>query len=123
MNAIVEVVRQQQLGSGLWSEYQIDDFSNPKTIRVVTNSGRRNVWAWRTTDGVLTVSIMTKVRGHFGDYGFAYSDIPLNPKTIEGKTFLYGITPRGQEVGTPGMIYEPRERINEHWWKVWDPNR
>lgn len=122
MNAIVDVVRQQQIDSEMGSAFQIDDFSNPKAIRAVT-SGPGNVWAQRTTDGVLSVSIMTRECGHFADYGFAYSDIPLNPKTIDGKVFLYGITQRGQEVSTPGRIDWPWERIDEHWWKVYDPTR
>ena len=122
MNAIVDVVRQQQIDPERGTQFQIDDFANPKDLRV-TDPGPGNVWAKRTPDGELVVSIMTKDRGHCGEYGFTYSDIPLKAKKIEDEVYLVGVTGRGQELFAPGGMYEPRGKVDDHWWKVCNPTR
>jgi hypothetical protein len=107
MNAIVDVVRHQDFDAEQIATFQIDDLANPGSLHVAERSGLRKIWAVRTESGALKVSIMTKDRGHFGWFGFAYSDVALQPETIQGRKFL----------DVPEMS-DPMTRIDDHWWKV-----
>jgi hypothetical protein len=65
------------------------------------------VWAHRK-DGVLQVAIMTQNSGHFGEYGFVFSETPLTV-TDDGYNVDYGI---------PGPMKYVGKEVDDHWWKA-----
>ena len=78
-------------------------------------SGKRagRVWAKRTASGHLKVVIETKDSGHAGEFGFAFSDLPLGP--IRHTEY--------PDVNVPGYLYYvegPQSQIDEHWWRVYN---
>ncbi|MHC4505338.1 MAG: hypothetical protein ACYTFI_18710, partial [Planctomycetota bacterium] len=69
------------------------------------------VWAQMAKDGNLKVVIETRDLGHAGEYGFAYSDVPMSPRPFGGDWFTLDV---------PGNLYLvlPGMRIDDNWWKV-----
>ena len=97
---------------------RLDDLSDPKTVRNATRSemyirggGAGNIWATKSRSGVLKVVIQTKDLGHAGEYGFAYSDVPLTLQPFGEHWFTLDL---------PGRIniVDPKMKIDEHWWEV-----
>jgi hypothetical protein len=71
------------------------------------------VSVWRgAAEGALQVVIETVDDGHAGEYGFAYSDVPLESQPMED-------APRWHTLALPGTlrITRPGDRIDAHWWK------
>jgi hypothetical protein len=97
---------------------RLDESLHPESIRQLESTewfmrgdNVGNVWASKSANGDLKVVIQTKDLGHGGEYGFAYSDVPLM------------VTPFGEHwffIDVPGRlnIVTPRMQINENWWKV-----
>ena len=99
--------------------FRIDDFSNPQSLRpwvrgeelVQRGEGAGRVWARWTEDGKLKVVIQTRDYGHAGEYGFAFSDVPLTKEPFMGSSDWYG-------VDVPGDLFLVGEQIDERWWSV-----
>jgi len=116
--AVVTQVRSMSLAAGEEVQLRLDDPSDPTSLRFLKpgetfhrGQGAGNVWARLTPDGELTVVIETKDRGHAGEYGFAYSDVPLTPQPFGGGWLM---------IDVPGHIniVQPKMKIDDHWWKV-----
>ena len=99
-------------------QFRLDDLSDPTSLRLLKPNesfdrgfGAGNVWADITPDGRLKVVIETKDLGHAGEYGFAYSDVPLSPQPF-GKGWF--------TIDVPGHInlVLPDMKIDDNWWKV-----
>lgn len=108
LNGVVDEARRRQIDSEKVVQFQIDNLAKPKGLRVVTDSRPRNVWVERREGGGLVVSIMTRDRGHFGEFGFAYADIPLRPYIVEGELRL----------NVPSAMNSAGRRIDDHWWEI-----
>jgi hypothetical protein len=96
--AIVEQVRQQKGDPTTEQRYRF---------------GGRDVWARTTSEAKLKVVIVTAGGGHGGAWGYAYSDVPLEPyEEFEG-TLQFDL---------PGPLREadPGAKIDDHWWRVYD---
>ena len=116
--SVVQEVRAAGLVPGETKEFRLDDRSDPRSLRlrrpgelVRRGDGAGSVWAEMTTDGRLMVVIETRDLGHAGEYGFAYSDAPLNSGPIGGPW---------QPLALPGHLRLglPRMRIDDHWSEV-----
>ncbi len=55
--------------------------------------------------------IETRDNGHAGEYGFAFSDVPLTKEPFMDSSNWY-------RVDVPGHLYLVGEQIDEHWWSV-----
>ncbi|HWB59308.1 MAG TPA: hypothetical protein VG733_07440 [Chthoniobacteraceae bacterium] len=115
MEAIVKQVRQRNFtGDAAFTADALGDVDSWDRTR----PNGPDVWAYRGDDGSLQVSIIEFNRGHFGMFGYAYADKPPSkivydwPEDDDGRVHL-------SFPGTMQATY-PRERIDEHWWKVWD---
>jgi hypothetical protein len=120
--AVVAEVRRLPLPVDEVVELYLDDISNARSLRPMDEasmeSGKRGkragrVWAKRTASGHLKVVIETKDSGHAGEFGFAFSDLPLGP--IRRTEY--------PEVSVPGYLYYvegPQSQIDEHWWRVYN---
>lgn len=118
--AIVAEVRRRQLPTCATCviTFRLDDLSNPQSLRpwgaeetAQRGEGAGRVWANRTEDGKLKVVIETRDYGHAGEYGFAFSDVPLKKEPFMGSSDWY-------RIDVPGDLYLVREQIDEHWWSV-----
>jgi hypothetical protein len=109
MEAIVEQVRLTQMKPGEEKDFKLDHLSDPKSLHPFRAPCYGNdvghVWARMSSEGWLTVVIETNDMGHAGSFGFAYSDLPLADS-------------HGRHLNVPGMLNEPRKKIDEHWWEV-----
>lgn len=120
LEGVVAQVRLSGMKPGGQTEFIMDDLSDPKTMHSIPNGqllprGHEagHVWAEVSTDGKLKVTIETRDLGHAGEYGFAYSDIPLAPKLSEHYNGWYSID-------VPGRLnmVQPDMKVDDHWWKV-----
>ncbi|MBK9258680.1 MAG: hypothetical protein IPM54_02465 [Polyangiaceae bacterium] len=116
--AVVARVRSMAPAPGQEARFRLDDPSEPTSLRFVApaeefarGAGSGTVWAAVTPDGKLKVVIETRDLGHAGEYGFAYSDVPLSPQPFGGAW---------STIDVPGHInlVKPDMNIDEHWWKV-----
>ena len=117
LEAVVAEVRRLPFPPDTEADFYLDDMSNPRSLRPwdghPMESGKQvgRVWAERTADGHLKVVIETTDSGHAGEYGFAYSDLPLGPVSSAAYP----------EVRVPGrlnLVEGPESQIDEHWWRV-----
>jgi len=120
--AIVAQVRQADLKPDIEQQFFLDDLSNAKSLRplsdgeamkLLSGKGAGHVWARVSPHGALKVVIETRDMGHAGEYGFAYSDTALAPAPMEGDGNWF-------RVDVPGHLYivVPKMKIDEHWWEV-----
>jgi len=116
--AVVARVRTMAQPAGQEFQFRLDDPSDPASLRnlkpnemFLRGQGTGNVWASVTPAGELKVVIQTRDLGHAGEYGFAYSDVPLSPKPF-GSSWSY--------LDVPGRInlVQPKMKIDDHWWEV-----
>jgi hypothetical protein len=49
--------------------------------------------------------------GHAGQYGFAYSEVPLTPERMDANWSTIDVPSQLQ-------IVDDHSRIDEHWWRV-----
>ena len=122
--AVVERVRQLGIKPGEQLKLRLDKLTDPKSLRRLKSpnetfdrgTGAGTLWAERTAEGKLKVVIETRDLGHAGEYGFAYSDVPLSPLTG-----LHGEACPAIEV--PGPLSAPcgRRKIDDHWCEVENP--
>ncbi len=120
LEGVVTQVRLSGMKPGEQKEFMLDDLSEPKTLHPIPN-GRLlprgheagHVWAEVSTEGKLKVVIETRDLGHAGEYGFAYSEIPLTPKPSEIDRGWFSID-------VPGRLnlVQPDMKVDDHWWKV-----
>jgi hypothetical protein len=109
MNAIVEAVRRQQVGEKE-IYFQIEDLSRPESLRPGHPfPGITGLIHARMIDGGLQIAIITRDRGHLGEYGFVYSEVPLVEVDRMGSTIYYNIP--------LGLEYLGR-KIDDHWWEA-----
>jgi hypothetical protein len=78
---------------------------------LVRGGGAGRVWAARTKEGYLKVVIETSDMGHAGEYGYAYSDVPLTLSPLDTSWSTVDVPGRLNIVGTDA-------RIDDHWWAV-----
>lgn len=120
--AIVAQVREAGLKPGVETQFFLDDLSNPKSLRLLSDGeamklysrkGAGHVWAQVSPQGGLKVVVETNNMGHAGAYGFAYSDSALSPAPMDGEGNWF-------RVDVPGPLYivVPKMKIDEHWWEV-----
>ena len=116
--AVVAQVRSMSLVPGEETQLRLDDPSDPMSLRMLKpneyfarGQGAGSVWASVTPDGELKVVIETRDAGHAGEYGFAYSDVPLSPQPFGGGW---------DSLDVPGRIHlvQPKMKIDDHWWEV-----
>lgn len=84
---------------------------------IIRGKGAGHVWAQLSESGALKVVIETRDFGHFGEYGFAYSDLPLSliPYPSDSEWFT---------IDEPGPLNMGRRdmKIDDHWWKTSNPD-
>ena len=116
--AVVKEVRLLGLKPGERRRLRLDDLGDPKSLRALNQDeviergrGAGNVWAESTSGGRLKVVIETRDLGHAGEYGFAYSDVPLAPQPFGDNWFCLDL---------PGHLnlVLPNMRIDDNWWEV-----
>jgi len=121
LEAIVAEVRRRALPANEVVDLYLEDMSDPRSLRpwaeppVAFGKGAGHVWTERTPEGRLKVVIETTDLGHAGEYGFAFSDLPLAP--VPGTQY--------PEVCVPGrliFVEGPESQIDEHWWRVYTDN-
>jgi hypothetical protein len=120
--AIVTEVRSLGLKPGETANLRLDDISVPKSLRSLKPNemseagfGEGKVWAAMTRDGKLKVVIETRDLGHAGEYGFAYSEVPLIASPLGGSNDGNWL-----ELDLPGhlTITQASMKIDDHWWEV-----
>ena len=123
-DAVVVAVRARGLKPGETVQMRLDDLAVPKSLRPLKaneafgrgqGAGAGNVWASVTTGGKLKVVIETRDLGHAGEYGFAYSEVPLIASPPGGSGDGGWL-----ELDLPGhlKIVQPSMKIDDHWWEV-----
>lgn len=117
-NAIVNQVNASGIKPGERREFYLNNLSDPKSLRprkedeyFDRGKGTGQVWAERMKNGTLKVVIETKDLGHAGEYGFAYSEVPLKLEPQGAGWFT---------VPVPCHLcwVKPNMQINAHWWRV-----
>jgi hypothetical protein len=116
--AVVAEVRRLPFPPDEVVEFYLDDISDPRSLRPrgeddflpIGKGG--HVWAERTGDGHLKVVIETTDSGHAGEFGFAFSDLPLGPVRSTGY-------PQVDVPGYLNFVDGPESQIDEHWWSVY----
>jgi len=118
LEEIVQQVRQARLKPGAEAEFRLDNLDDPKSLRpakpdemFVRGGGAGNIWASVSPDGHLSVVIETRDLGHAGEYGFAFSDVPMSATRSDDNWFT---------IDVPGRLHfvQPNMRIDNHWWQV-----
>jgi len=116
--AVVQQVRLMGIKPGETKQLRLHDVGDPKSLRPLKpgqefGRGQRAgcVWAEVTAGGKFKVVIETRDLGHAGEYGFAYSEVPLSP------------TPSGggwSSLDVPGHmnLVLPEMKIDKNWWEV-----
>ena len=109
MNRIVEAVRRQRVGEKEVF-FRIEDISKSESLSPIQEPLRAapNVWAQRR-NGALQVAIMTRDRGHLGEYGFVFSEVPVTVSDKVGNQTYYDI---------PGPMMDLDSKIDDHWWEA-----
>ncbi len=120
LEAIVAQVRLAELKPGELREFVVDRAKDPKSLQAFQpdqslsrGHGAGHVWAQMSVDNKLKVVIETRDLGHAGEYGFAYSDVPLLPAPSGSSGDWYTI-----DVPSHLTLVTPAMKINDHWWKV-----
>ena len=119
--AVVDEVRRLGLKPNESVELRLDDINTSKSLRLRKSNevfyrgqGVGNVWATLTASGKLEVVIETRDLGHAGEYGFAYSEIPLSPSPSSwGKDVL--------QLDLPSHLQAPARKMDDNWWEVYNP--
>ena len=115
--AIVEEVRSRVPNGTEEMTFRILDFADISSLQpsgsneLIRGQNAGTIWASKNSFGELKVVIQTKDLGHAGEYGFAYSDVPLH-LTSFGEHWYYIDVPGRLNIATPKM------QINQNWWKV-----
>jgi hypothetical protein len=124
MNEVVAKIRAAELLPGEVREFELKNLLDPESLRpwvtppmgpiAPPEKGVCHVWAQMTREGHLKVVIETVHHNHGGNYGFAFSDVPLSPiPWADGKGFSIDVPGPMTSVAADG-------RVNEHWWEVYD---
>lgn len=99
-------------------ELRLDDPHDPSSLRTLApgesfdrGQGAGHVWARVSPAGDLTVVIQTKDRGHAGESGYAYSDVPLVATVPSGAWSFLNVPGRLNQV-------QPKMQIDGQWWEV-----
>lgn len=118
--AVVAEVRRRPIRAGEQVALRLADPTVPSSTRlieagegVVRGGGAGRVWAERTKDGHLKVVIETQDAGHAGEYGFAFSEVPLKAVPLDASWSTIDVPGRLTVVGA-------NAKIDEHWWAVLD---
>lgn len=115
---VVDQVRRSGLAPGETREFRLDDPREPTSLRPCREGetfgrglGAGSVWGERTREGKLKVVIETRDLGHAGEYGFAFSEEPLEPKPCGGGWSTLDV---------PGHLnlVLPDMKIDGSWWRV-----
>jgi hypothetical protein len=116
--AVVAEVRRRPLPAGQQVALRLDDPAEPRSLRLVGDDedlvrgrGAGLVWAERTNEGHLKVVIETRDAGHAGEYGFAFSEVPLKAVPLGTDWFTVDVPGRLTIVGADAQV-------DEHWWTV-----
>ena len=96
--AVVAQVRSMSPAAGEEARFRLDDPSDPASLGMLKpnetfarGEGASNLWGRVSPTGELKVVIETRDLGHAGGYGFAYSDVPLSPKSFGGDWFFLDV--------------------------------
>ena len=115
--AAVEEVRRRPIRAGGAVALRLDP-NAPDSVHLieaeeelVRGGGAGRIWATRTKEGHLKVVIETRDMGHAGEYGFAYSEVPLMPVPLDANWSTVDVPGRLTIVGSDAQI-------DEHWWAV-----
>jgi hypothetical protein len=123
METIIAKIRNAGLQPSEEREFVLDKLSDPESFHLPkplnpgemmpSGTGAGRVWAAVSGDGHLKVVIETRDLGHAGEYGFAYSDVPLSPEHFGSEGNWYS-------VDVPGHLNQvtPEMKIDDHWWEV-----
>lgn len=117
LEAIVAEVRRRPFPAGQEATFRLADPSDPRTLRAADGEELRRgggaglVWARRTAEGKLQVTIETRDLGHAGEYGFAYSELTLGLTQLPGDGSW-------QQTDVPGRLTILGKRIDERWVEV-----
>jgi len=120
LDGLAERVRLMGLMPGEQKEFRVDTLSDANSIRplkpgtiVARGQGIGHMWAEVSRDGKLKVVVETRDLGHAGEYGFAYSDVPLLPEP-------FGTGGAWFSIDVPGRLnlVQPSMKVDDHWWKV-----
>lgn len=115
LEAIVAEVRRLQIAPGQQVTLRLAKLDDPGSLRpagdepLVRGRGAGLVWAERTREGKLKVVIETRDLGHAGEYGYAYSEVPLRATPLDANW---------STVDVPGTLNILEAQIDEHWWSV-----
>ena len=116
--AVVAEVRRQPMNAGAHARFRLVDPTDAGSLRPISENdplarGQRAglVWAERTKDGQLKVVIETRDAGHAGEYGFAFSEVPLVPMRMDQHWSTI-------DVPSKLNIVDADSKIDEHWWIV-----
>jgi hypothetical protein len=117
MESLVAQVRSQKFDGR--KDFKWAEVSGTAMLLTVATQGNDSlVFAERSTDQTLKVVIVIHNEGHMGAYGFAYSDVPLQPLhdslAPEDKDLL--------QLELPGPLRNsrPKMQIDSHWWEMFD---
>ena len=87
--AVVEEARRRPIRAGGAVALRLDP-NAPDSVHLIEaeeelvgGGGAGRIWATRTEEGHLKVVIETRDMGHAGEYGFAYSEVPLMPVPLD----------------------------------------
>jgi hypothetical protein len=118
--AVVAEVRRRPIPAGEQVALRLADPTVPGSARLIEaeaalarGGGAGRVWAERTKDGHLKVVIETQDAGHAGEYGFAFSEVPLKRVPLDANWSTVDVPGRLTIVGADAQI-------DEHWWAVLD---
>jgi hypothetical protein len=120
LEVIVAQVRRAELKLGERREFVVDRVRGAESLHAFKpdqslsrGHGAGHVWAQMSADNTLKVVIETRDLGHAGEYGFAYSEVPLSPAPSgKGGNWCTIDVPGHLTFVTPAM------KIDDHWWKV-----
>ncbi|MEI9896463.1 MAG: hypothetical protein WDN28_22025 [Chthoniobacter sp.] len=87
------------------------------TTTLVADKRQKQIWAVRDMNQKLIVVILTEGGSHWGAWGFAYSDTPFVQKSNQMEAPSGGCS-----LDLPGPLQAafPKEKIDAHWWPVFD---
>jgi hypothetical protein len=118
LSSVVDHVRMMGIKPGEQRQFVLNAGFDPTSLvgtglerSFRPGQGEGRVWAAASQSGALTVVVETRDLGHGGEYGFAYSDVPLAPQPF-GESWL--------RLDVPGPLNQvtPKMKIDAHWWSV-----
>ena len=68
------------------------------------------VWASRSKDGLIMVSILTQDNGHAGSHGYLYAEAP--PQKVGNDPY--------HPWDVPGRLNDVEDKVSENWWRVYN---